>query len=109
MTMPNTPATSIVTSLAAIVAAVLSVLVALGKLSASDAASLQTSIIGGIGGIVAIGIVVWKAIPHTDANKTIAASEVPGVKVTVNPVAASQEVIWRASRPTPWPSQADAH
>jgi hypothetical protein len=85
MIAPNSPTASIVTSLAAIVAAVLSVLVALGKLSASDAASLQTSIIGGIGALVALGIVIWKAIPHTDANKLVAASAVPGVTVTVDP------------------------
>ena len=88
MTMPNTPTSSVLTSLAAVIAAILSVLVALGKLSASDAASLQTSIIAGVGGLVTVGLIIWKAIPHTDANKAVAASAVPGVTVTVQPGAA---------------------
>lgn len=87
MTLPNSPTSSALTSIAAVVAAVLSVLVALGKLSASDAASLQTSIIAGLGGLVTVALIVWKAIPHTDANKAVAASSVPGVTVTAGPSA----------------------
>ena len=52
----------------------------------------------GVGTIVAS--IVWGANAHTDANKALAADSVPGVKVTVNPVAASQAVIDMATKTT---------
>ncbi len=52
----------------------------------------------GIGTIVAS--IVWGNQVHTDAAKTLAADSVPGVKVTVNPAAATQAVVDVATAPT---------
>ena len=86
--MNSSQQTSAMTSLAMVLAAVFSVLVAMGKLSSSDAASLQNAILAAVGGCVTLGLLVWKLIPHSNTNKIVAASTVPGVTVTVAPNAA---------------------
>lgn len=75
---------SLTTTIGAIVAAILTVLVALGKITPDQSSDLLKTILGVVGGVVTLGITVYKLIPHTDANTVLAASTVPGTKVNVD-------------------------
>jgi len=84
---------SILTSAGLIIGTILGLLAAMGKISQADASNLQNEIMAAIAACVTLGIALLKLLPHTDANVAKAAAEVPGVTVTVKPLAASKDMV----------------
>ena len=76
-----------------VVTALCGALVTKGIINAADAPVYATLLQTLLPGLVAAAMLWWSNHVHSDAQKTLAASSVPGVQVTVNPNAAPQKVI----------------
>jgi hypothetical protein len=87
------------TSLLVIVSTVLTVLVATGKITSEQSSNFTNSLQALIPAIITVIICVYKIFPHADAAKVTAASNVPGVQVSVDTKAASVPVAAVAADP----------
>ena len=81
--------TSLATTLLAIAG---SYLVGSGKMTSDQWSTFTNALMTAIPAVGVVAVTLWKLVPHTDANKVVAASQVPGVLVAVDPTKAAAVV-----------------
>lgn len=70
-----------------------------GKMTSAEWGAVSNALMESIPVIAAGGIAIWRVFAHADSAVTIAASQVPGVKVVVDTAVAPDAVVAAAKDP----------